>query len=168
MSRLRYTSEHLSFLSEFYPVMNRKQLTLAFNDKFDVQKEVGHIIKCLSNHNIFSGRTGRYAKGTSGSVKSIGCEILKNGYIKIKIAQPDVWDYKHIKTWKDKYGDIPNKHYIIFKDNDKSKCDIDNLALVSPSELRYLEGMNFKKCPKEYRNLLLLIAKIQTKTKERM
>lgn len=148
--------------------MSRKQLTLAFNDRFNVQKEVSHIIKCLANHGIFSGRTGHYAKGTSGSIKPIGCKTLKNGYVKVKIAQPDVWVCEHIKVWSDKHGPVPDKHYIIFKDDDKLNCDISNLALVSPSELRYLDGLEFKGCPEEYRDVLLLIAKIQTKTKERM
>ena len=68
--------------------------------------------------------------------RDIGSErITKDGYTEIKIADPDVWVLKHRLIYEKYYGEIPAGYSVIFGDGDKQNCNIDNLILVSRSEL---------------------------------
>ena len=53
----------------------------------------------------------------------------------IKTADPDVWEREHRAIWEAENGPVPQGHRIIFADGNKSNFDLDNLLLVSRSEL---------------------------------
>lgn len=112
-----------------------------------------------NNHNINSGLTGRFEKGhvpankgqkgfaAPGSEKGwfakghtpknhrpVGSErISKDGYIEIKIAEPNKWKLKHRVIWEKYNGEIPKGHIVGFRDGNKTNTDINNLVLVSRS-----------------------------------
>ena len=68
--------------------------------------------------------------------REIGSErITKDGYIEVKIEDPDVWGLKHRLIYEEHYGEIPAGYSVIFGDGDKLNFDINNLILVSRSEL---------------------------------
>ena len=52
------------------------------------------------------------------------------GYIEIKVEEPNKWRLKHRVVWEMAHGEIPKDNVIIFKDNDKTNTDIDNLILT--------------------------------------
>ena len=54
------------------------------------------------------------------------------------MKDPNTWELKHRAVWEKEYGKIPNNHIIIFLDGDKLNCSIENLMLVSRSELLIL------------------------------
>ena len=60
------------------------------------------------------------------------------GYIEIKIKEPNLWVLKHRLIYEKYYGEIPAGYSVIFGDGDKQNCDINNLILVSRSELLIL------------------------------
>jgi len=65
--RFRYTSEHVDFLREHYPVMSQVDLTAAFNAHFKVCKTASEIKSALKNKRITCGdRKGRW----KGKLKS--------------------------------------------------------------------------------------------------
>ena len=117
----------------------------------------------MYRNNISSGKTGRFEKGHIPNSKGqkmskeqyekckptmfkkghipknhreIGSErITKDGYIEIKIKEPNLWVLKHRLIYEEHYGKIPAGYSVIFGDGDKLNCNIDNLILVSRSEL---------------------------------
>jgi len=65
----------------------------------------------------------------------VGTEVvLEDGYIKVKIADPNVWDLKHRLVWKNHQGEIPDGGVIRFKDGNKSNCERENLFLIDQAE----------------------------------
>jgi len=60
--------------------------------------------------------------------------INKEGYIEIKIAEPNKWKLKHRLVWEQVNGKIPKGSNIQFKDGNRQNSNIDNLYIISRSE----------------------------------
>jgi hypothetical protein len=58
-----------------------------------------------------------------------------DGYLKIKVADPGMWEYVHRKAWEEANGPIPKGHAVVFRDGDKTNCALENLELISRSQL---------------------------------
>ena len=61
-------------------------------------------------------------------------QIVDEGYIKVKIGEPNVWKRLHIIEWEKHHGQIPEGYIVRFKDGDKLNCKIENLELISRRE----------------------------------
>lgn len=59
MSRFIFTAEYLDFLRSAYMSMNLRDLTIAFNDHFNLDKTEASIRSALKNHKIRCGRKGK-------------------------------------------------------------------------------------------------------------
>lgn len=56
-------------------------------------------------------------------------------YWKIKIADPNIWEFLHIYIWTKKHGEIKKGLCCVFKDNNPDNCRLENLELITRSEL---------------------------------
>lgn len=84
----------------------------------------------------------------------------KNGYIEIKIKEPDVWQSKHRYIYEQHFGKIPKNHKVIFLDGNNRNFDIDNLKLVSSAEELIMNNNKLRYNNKELTETGILIAKI--------
>lgn len=158
----RYTKEELDYIRKITPGRHYHEIVDMFNKKFERQIDSKKLKGILRNHGISTGLTGRFEKGLPPHNKGkkfpgtgnrttfrkgaiphnkmkVGEDtITTDGYIKTKIAEPDVWEYKHKLIWKEKNGPIPEGHSVIFADGNKLNLSIDNLLLVSKAELLML------------------------------
>ena len=67
--------------------------------------------------------------------RDVGSErITKDGYIEIKVAEPNKWKLKHRLIYENNFGPIPKNHILIFADGNRTNIELDNLILVSRSE----------------------------------
>ena len=65
----------------------------------------------------------------------VGSERVKtDGYIWVKIADPNKWRQKHILLWEAENGPVPKGHVILFSDQDPRNLSLENLLLVSSAE----------------------------------
>jgi hypothetical protein len=65
----------------------------------------------------------------------VGTEIVtSDGYIKVKIAEPNKWELKHRLVWQQYKGKIPEGMIICFKDGNPNNTDIGNLAMLNRGE----------------------------------
>ena len=157
----RYTTEQRVFLKEYIPGHSHKEITEAFNTKFETCLKESQIKNYIHNHKLNTGRTGRFEKGHIPVNKGIkgkhyqGTErtwfkkghIPKNyrpvgservnvdGYIEVKVENPRKWRPKHVVEWEKINGKVPQGHVLTFIDGNKSNCDIDNLKLISRNVL---------------------------------
>lgn len=88
------------------------------------------------------GESGWFKKGQQPiNYRPVGSERIdsKDGYIVMKVqdegAYQERWKHKHVVVWEKQNGKVPENHVIAFLDNDKTNTDIDNLVLLSRSEL---------------------------------
>jgi len=70
----------------------------------------------------------------------IGSEAVRaDGFVWVKVAEPNVSREKHRIVWEQHYGQsIPKGHVVIFADRNRQNCDLDNLILVTRRELLIL------------------------------
>lgn len=189
MSIFRYQSVHIQFLRDNYVSTSRKDITVMFNAQFGASVSEASIAHILSRQGIKSGRDSKFAPGhnvwnkgkqgvtlgNAGSFKQghnyntraadIGTTHVKDGTIRVKIAQPSKWVRLHVKLWEAENGPLPASHSILFKDRDKLNCVLENLFLVTPSMMQYLTSMDFQNCAQEDADSIRLIAAIQSKVK---
>lgn len=115
-----------------------KELTELVNKTFGKNYSVSQIKNFKSFKKIKSGVDTKLK--TNPNRSPIGAERLRkdNGYIEVKVAQPNVWKKKGAVVWESINGAIPPKHKIIHLNSDKQDCRIENLACVSQEEMGWL------------------------------
>lgn len=182
-----YTAQQLDFVKSNC-TLERKELTKRFNEKFNTNLSIDNISGLCKRNKWRTGRTGCFEKGrtppnkgTKGltganrtsfkkgqsvwNTKPIGYERIdkKDGYVHIKIAEPNVFALKHRYEWEKHYGPVPDNHVVAFKNQDKTDCRIENLILMSKSEMvRYAQSFH-KLANSETNETCLLMAKVKTK-----
>lgn len=157
----RWTPEMEQFIRENSKGVMYKDLAAMLKEKFDFDVHPESVSrKCLrmgcpngidgrlqkGNVPYNKGKKGQYAPGCEKSwfmkghipknYRPVGSERVNvDGYIEIKIADPNKWRLKHQFIWENAHGDIPKQHAVIFKDGNKLNCVDENLQLVHKREL---------------------------------
>jgi hypothetical protein len=159
----KYTEEEQKFMAEYVPGHSYREIQQAFIEKFGWEITLGQVNAYIGNHRLYTGRTGRFEKGQEAHNKGkkmppevyekakatmfkkgqapinyrpVGSErISKDGYIEVKVGDPNKWDLKHRIVYEQAFGKIPNGYALLFLDGNKLNCDISNLKLIRRSEL---------------------------------
>lgn len=158
--RGKYSAEFIEFLRMNNNGKPLREITALLNATFgtsfsDAQiRGLRHRLKLRSgisgrfekNHvPANKGKKGFYAPGCEkgwfkkGQVPHnhlpVGTEVLStDGYVKVKVAEPRSWKFKHLMEWEKHNGPIPQGFLVSFKDGDHLNCDISNLMLLSRAE----------------------------------
>ena len=76
----------------------------------------------------------------------LGTERWKQGFIYVKVEEPNLWKRKHVILWEKENGPVPPHHCVIFLDGDRTNFSLDNIACVSRREALKLneKGWHFK------------------------
>ena len=187
----KWTDEEKEYLASIVKGSTYKEITEKMNDKFEYDFSEGQIKGAMARYKLATGTGGYFKKGstpwnkgTKGltkanktsfkkgiihfNYKQVGEErIDKYGYVQIKVAEPNKWDLKHRVIYRERYGEIPNGHNIIFADGNKMNFDIDNLIAVSKAEMLILNNNNLRFEDKELTKVGVNIAKVIDKAKKR-
>lgn len=172
MYGMKYTDEMKQFILDNYKGRYNQELADLFNQKFNTNITSRTIKSYKANNKLNSGLTGKFRKGQTphnkgkkmpkevyekvkhtmfakGNVppnhRPVGSErISKDGYIEVKVAEPNKWRLKQRVVYEEAKGKIPEGCPIIFLDENKRNFDIDNLRCITRSELLYLNcnGLN--------------------------
>lgn len=172
MYGMKYTDEMKQFILDNYKGRYNQELADLFNQKFNTNITSRTIKSYKANNKLNSGLTGKFRKGQTphnkgkkmpkevyekvkhtmfakGNVppnhRTVGSErISKDGYIEVKVAEPNKWRLKQRVVYEETKGKIPEGCPIIFLDGNKRNFDIDNLRCITRSELLYLNcnGLN--------------------------
>ena len=190
-----WSEEEKEYLRQHYPNHSQPQLLDMFNERFNVPIELSQLKGALKRYDIKSGRTGRFEekqeawnkgmKGISfGGVNGEKTQFKKgnrphnhlpvgtervNGddYVDIKVADPNKWKGKHIVAWEEANGTVPKGHAIIFGDGNRRNFDLENLILVTRSQLAWLNKKHLIADNAELTKTGLIIADIYSKIGER-
>lgn len=187
---IAYTQEQADYLRESYKEKPLREVVADFNARFGTSKSFQQIRAFTRNHALNSGRTGQFEKGNkpwntgtkgatsanSGSFKKggrpksylpVGSErTAKGGYIKVKIADPNVWRFKHHLVYEKNNGPIPPGHIVTFKDFDITNFDSENIVAITKAENAIRNKNKIKELPVELRRSVELVAKIHTRKKQ--
>lgn len=113
-----------------------------------------------------------FKKGNSPvNHREVGSERINvDGYIEIKVAEPNRWRLKHRLIWEQHNGIIPEGCNVQFKNHNTLDCRIENLYLISKSEQMRNENSLMARYPKELRDVIRLkgVVKRQLRKQEKM
>ena len=89
--------------------------------------------------------------------RNVGSERVNvDGYIEIKVAEPNRWRLKHRVIWEQVNGAIPKGFNVQFKNHNRQDCRIENLYLISKAEQMAKENSFWAKYPKEIQEIIHL------------
>lgn len=109
----------------------------------------------------------RFKKGNvTWNKRQIGDERIDlDGYVYIKVAEPNKWKLKHRVIYEQNHGEITSNTLIRFFDNNPLNMNIDNLYAVTKQENGILNRINFANEPTELKPAILALVKLSVKAK---
>ena len=159
----KWTNEEKEYLKQICFDKSYKEIALLMSNKFNYEFKTTQIQSAIKRYGLTTGRTGYFKKGSDpwnkgtkgltgpnktsfkkGRIpqnhKPIGSERIENrdGYIKIKIGEPDKWELKHKFIYEKYYGEVKEDEVIMFLDGNKTNFNIENLYKVSRHQLLLL------------------------------
>lgn len=167
------------------------QLRQAFGREYTVKQMEAY----YKNHKLNSGLTGRFEPGNvphnkgqhfaaPGSEKGwfqpgddpyntvpVGTVLMKSdGYLWKKLeAEPKAgrnnWKQLHRIIWEEANGPIPDDCILVFRDQNRENCTLENLALVGRAVLGTMNLHGVKVTTQEGTDAKILIAKIRIAVK---
>ena len=192
----KWTDEEKEYLASIVKGSTYEEITKQMNDKFEYNFSKEQIKGMMYRNKLTTGTVGYFKKGSTpwnkglkgymganktsfkkGTIppqyRPVGSErITKDGYIEIKVEDPNKWELKHRVIWKQHHGEIPKGYAVIFADGDKSNLDIDNLLLVSRKQLLFMnrnnlitENKDFTKVGVNIANVMIKLSEIDNKSK---
>lgn len=160
--QIRYTDEEKVFLRSFIPGHQNNETRDVFIKKFGKCITTAQVRSFCRNNKVRNGIDTRFKKGNvppnkgkkmsaeqyakasrtmfkkgniSHNYRPVGSERVNvDGYIEIKVADPNKWKLKHRVVWEESNGKIPAGINLIFKDNNPLNTKLDNLMLVTRAE----------------------------------
>lgn len=156
MHRHIYTPEEREFFKEYIPGHTYGEIRAEFIARFGWGITAGQIKGYMGKHKMNNGLTGRFPKGhvpankgkkgecAAGSEKGwfkkgsipankrpVGSErVSKDGYIEVKVAEPNKWRLKHRIAWEAENGKIPEGKCVLFLNGEKTDVRLCNLVLA--------------------------------------
>lgn len=161
--RINWTDDMKKFIYENYFGRTAKELAEMVNGEFGT--DITHMaVKGFRKRNgLRCGFDGRFKKGqvshnkgkpmsseiykkvkatmfTKGhrpvNYRPVGSErVTADGYIEIKVADPNIWRQKHRFVWEQANGPVPDGYAVFILDGNKQNCELSNLKLVKRSEI---------------------------------
>lgn len=194
--QIRYTDEEKEFLSSFIPGHFSHEIQRAFEEKFGHSITCSQI-KCFKGNNkIRSGMDTRFKKGNvppnkgkkmsaeqyakasrtmfkkgniSHNYRPVGSERVNvDGYIEIKVADPNKWKLKHRVVWEESNGKIPAGMNLVFRDNNPLNTKLDNLMLVTRAENMEMNNIGAGACKGIEKEILLNSIRLKNAVKNKL
>ncbi len=166
-----------AFREAFGPIKTDTQI-VAFIKNHKIQSgrtgcfEKGHQPWNTGTKGLVTPNSGNFRKGNiPPNKRRLWSErISKDGYIEISVPEvnphtghPTRFKHKHVWIWEGEYGRVPAGHCVLFKDANKRNFDIENLILVTRSEMLSLNLHGYKDMPVELKPSILALAKMEAK-----
>lgn len=166
------------------------EITEMFNNYFGLNLKNSQIRAYKKNHKIKSGVDCKFQPGVAPPNKGthiggwkptqfkkghkphnylpIGSERVNgDGYIDIKIAEPNKWKGKHILVWEEVNGPITKGYAVIFGDRNRRNFEPSNLILVSRQQLGTLNNKKLIQHDADLTRTGVIIADIYQKMSKR-
>ncbi|MBR2882271.1 MAG: HNH endonuclease [Prevotella sp.] len=189
------SEQQIEWLKSFLPVSDYSILLTLLKQKYGISLTRRQIINLFSKKGIKSGvltgarkgqtyNTGKklskehrekishvmFQKGReSHNKKPVGTEhVCRNGYIIVKVAEPNTWRAKHHVEWEKHHEPIKKSEVIIFLDGDRTNCRIENLMVITKAENHVLNHKHMRSKDADTTKASALVARLQILRNERL
>lgn len=189
----RYSPEVHAFIAQNVLGTTTRDLVAMVNEKFNLGFTEPMMKSYKTYHKLKSGLDCRFRPGHVPQNKGMkgvcapGCEktwfkkgstpvnhrpvgserVDMDGYILVKVAEPNKWRMKHRIVWEEHHGKIPDGQKVIFLDGNKLNTEIENLALVTNSEHLEMNRARLRSEDPECTKSGILVARLSVATDRR-
>ena len=180
----KWTPEQCRFLEANIKGRSRKEMTRMINETFNLSLTDGQVIGAIKNRGLSNGRDTRFKPGMVNqrnpkglrmsqatefkkgnrpwNYKPVGSErVNTDGYVDVKIADPNKWRQKHHLIWEEAHGPIPKGHMLIFGDGNRLNVTLDNLILITLAQNARLNGYKLRQDNAELTRTAVLLAELK-------
>ena len=189
-----YTEEEKQFLAKVVPGRSYAEIRDEFIKEFGWEISVGQIKGSIMRYGLNTGRNGQFPKGnvpmnkgkkmspevyekckgtmfkkgqTPVNRRAVGSErVTVDGYVEIKVAEPNKWKLKHRVVWEQHNGPLPRYDAIVFLDGNSLNTDISNLKHVTRKELLLMNQNHLFSDDADITNVGVNLVKLINKTNE--
>ncbi|BAH17660.1 HNH endonuclease signature motif containing protein [Macrococcoides caseolyticum] len=138
--RKKYSEELIEYVREISEGSLRDEILEKTNSKFGLKLTKERLDYLMTQNRIKTGiKTSEQRKRPIGSERETGSRKIM-----IKIAEPSVWEYKHIVEWRKHYGEIPKGYVVSARNRDLRDTRIENLMLLTKQQVGYLSRKTLK------------------------
>lgn len=156
-----WTEEELRYVLDNFKTLNKTQIREGLKE-IGPGHSLSSIKAMYAKYGIVSGIDTRFKKGHVSATKGVkltpeqyerckktffkkgnvphnklkvGDEVVTtDGYLKVKVAEPNKWVAKQRLVWEQYKGKIPKGYKVTFLDKNRLNCNIENLVLVTAGE----------------------------------
>ena len=189
------TPEQQAYFAEINEGRTRQEVQALLIERFGTAPTLQQIRAYRKNHKMPCGVNTRFRPGQEGLTKGkrmgiyhndavkacyfkkgqkpwntvpVGTEVVATvGYIKVKVAEPDVWRWKHRMIWEEANGPVPEGMCLLFLNGDKTDVRLENLACVQTGTNTYLSNQGLNVGDPEIAKTAIAIRELQRKIKDR-
>lgn len=180
----KYSEIELNWV-KWHAALERQELADRFNERFGTELTAGQLTSLRKRKGWLTGRDGRFKKGQArvpgsgaktpnatsfkkgnrpANYVPVGTEITDgDGYLRVKVADPNEWEFIHRRTWEKHHGPIPPGMVIRFLDGDKQNVDPGNLVMITKAEHVHLSRRGYNAAPDEIKPTLFNLSKLEVK-----
>lgn len=99
--------------------------------------------------------------------RTIGSErINKDGYVEIKIAEPNKWQLKHRYVYEQAFGIIPKGKKLIFLDGNRLNISLSNLQIISNDQSLIMNQKRYFSTNKDLTQTGIIVSKVISETRK--
>lgn len=109
-----------------------------------------------------------FKKGnTPKNHRPVGSErVTRDGYVEVKVAEPNKWKLKHRLIWEEANGKIPKGYNIQFRNGDSLDLRIENLYIIDRKSQMRDENSLVARYPKELADVIRLKGAVNRKLRK--
>lgn len=99
--------------------------------------------------------------------RPVGSERVNvDGYVEVKVAEPNKWRPKHRVEWEKAYGPIPEGCNIQFRNGNSQDIRLENLYMISKADQMGKENSIHARYPEELKQVIRLKGRIKRRITE--
>ena len=161
-------NEQKKFIELNYLGKTVKELCNLLNKNFHSNITENQIINYKKKKKLKSGVNTKFQKlSKPHNYKPLFSEFTNSdGYIEIKVAEPNKWQLKHRYIYEQNFGKIKDGYSVIFADGDKTNFDIDNLLCIKVKDKLVMKNKKLFFNNKYLTKTGVMIAQLINKTSE--
>ena len=139
----------------------KKEFLANLNAAFGTEFTIHALTTFLTTRRIQTGikpwQVGTRRGLSNYNARPVGSERISKGYVRVKVAEPDVWRFKHVVVWEKANGEpVDGKlHTVIFLDGNTRNFDPANLYRLTRRE-QYYRNSRFPKAESAQENLVYI------------
>ena len=187
---INWPAESVEFIRAWCPFFLDKELAAILTADLDesIDRRVLNVWRL--RHGIKTGRTGHFhtpenpsfvpPKGVRMSPRTefkkghqppntakVGTKVKDaDGYWKIKVAEPNKWEYIHRLVWEEAHGKLEKQTLVIFLNQNKDDLRLENLIAVTRKDLCMINRWVKFSCDAELNKTIVEVAKLKSALKK--